>query len=165
MNLTIPLWIPVSGIVFGWIGYLFLISRDKKADMLRPAFLGYGLLLMAGFFLSELQRRNLNESFDPRLSQSISYLARVQKHDIEKPNSFENQLELIAFRDSVDWHPSHGKVLIYHKSKTSLLPGQVIWVEKSPEPIPPPTFPDEFDYKSFLARSEIFFRTKNGFTQ
>ncbi len=158
MNLTIPLWIPVSGIVFGWIGYLFLISRDKKADMLRPAFLGYGLLLVAGFFLSELQRRNLNESFDPRLYKSISYLARVQKHDIEKPNSFENQLELIAFRDSVDWHPSQAKVLIYHKSKTSLLPGQVIWVEKSPESIPPPTFPDEFDYKSFLARSEIHYR-------
>ncbi len=158
MNLNLPIWIPVFGIVFGWIGYFFLISRDKKAEMLRPAFLGYGLLLMAGFFLSEIQKSNLNESFDPPLSKAVSYLARVQKHDIEKPNSFENQLELIAFRDSVDWHPSQAKVLIYHKSKTSLLPGQVIWVEKSPDPIPPPIFPEEFDYTSFLARSEIHYR-------
>ncbi len=154
----IPIWIHFACIGILWIGYGFLVGREKNTGLLVPAFLGYGMLFLTGFLLGEIQKKNATDSFDPRLSEAKSYLAKVQMHDVEKPNSFENQVELIAFRDCVDWHPSQAKVLIYHKSKTPLLPGQVIWVEKYPEAIPPPTFPDEFDYKGFLARSRIHFR-------
>jgi competence protein ComEC len=157
-DLGIPLWIPVSGIGLGFVWYLFLVSKEKSTDLLRPALLGYVMLLLTGFFLSEVQKHNSEESHDPRLSESIFYIARVQKHDIRKTNSFENQLEVIALRDSLGWYPSKGKVLIYHQGKTPLRPGQVIRVEKSPESIPPPTFPNEFDYKGFLARSQIHYR-------
>jgi competence protein ComEC len=34
----------------------------------------------------------------------------------------------------------------------------VIWVPKNPEPLAPPTFPNEFDYKGYLASKGIHFR-------
>ncbi|RIW13988.1 ComEC family competence protein [Algoriphagus lacus] len=154
----IPLMIPIGLIGVSGLVYWFLIAREKSANPLIYAALAYLMLFCTGFFLSEIQKNNALESFDPRLLHSNSYLAKVQKHDVQKPNSLENQLEVIALRDSLGWMKSKGKVLIYHKSKTPLLPGQVILVGKSPESIPPPAFPNEFDYKGFLARSDIHFR-------
>jgi competence protein ComEC len=40
----------------------------------------------------------------------------------------------------------------------ALYPGQVIWVPANPEPVAPPSFPDEFNYKRFLAAKGIHFR-------
>ena len=154
----IPLMIPIGLIGVSGLVYWFLIAREKSANPLIYAALAYLMLFCTGFFLSEIQKNNALESFDPRLLHSNSYLAKVQKHDVQKPNSLENQLEVIALRDSLGWVKSKGKVLIYHKSITPLLPGQVILVGKSPESIPPPAFPNEFDYKGFLARSDIHFR-------
>ena len=154
----IPIWILFASIGILWIGYGFWAGREKNTGLLVPAFLGYGMLFLTGFLLAEIQKKHAIDSFDPRLSQAISYLAKVQKHDVEKPNSQENMLEVIAFRDSLGWVKSKGKVLIYHKSNLPLQPGKVIGVEKSPEAIPAPTFPDEFDYKGFLARSDVHFR-------
>jgi competence protein ComEC len=40
----------------------------------------------------------------------------------------------------------------------ALYPGQVIWVPSNPEPLAPPSFPNEFNYKRFLASKGIHFR-------
>lgn len=157
-DLGISFLIPSLSLGILWIIYLLLIGKDRKVGSLIPAFLGYVMLFLTGFLLSETQKKNSRETWDPKLTSAHSYVAMVQKNDIEKPNSFENQLEVIAFRDSTGWVKSKGKVLIYHQSKTPFQPGQVLWVEKSPESIPPPVFPDEFDYKGFLARKDIHFR-------
>jgi competence protein ComEC len=150
----------ISASVLGlsWFIYLGLILSRKKSNLLRPAFLGYFILFVLGYLLSEIQQKRKAVSLHEALSTSHYYLAKVTKHDVEKTNSFENQLELIAFSDSLGWNKSKVKVLIYHKSKRPLLPGQVILVGKSPEQIPSAIFPDEFDYKGFLARKEIHFR-------
>lgn len=148
----------LAAISISWVIYLVLILRKERAGQLIPAIIGYFLLFSLGYFLSEIQKEKASNQFDERLGASDSYLARVSKHDVQKPNSFENQLEVIAFSDSLGWKESKGKVLIYHKSKTPLIPGQVILAEKSPEKIPPPIFPNEFDYSGFLARKDIHFR-------
>lgn len=145
-------------ISISWVIYLVLILRKERAGELLPAVIGYFLLFFLGYFLSDIQKEKASNQFDERLGTADFYLAQVSKHDIEKPNSFENQLEVVAFSDSSGWKDSQGKVLIYHKSKTPLIPGQVILVEKSPEKIPAPIFPNEFDYSGFLARNDIHFR-------
>lgn len=154
----IPIVLLLAFIGLSWIAYGFLIFQKKDFHKVIAAFLAYGSLLFLGLLLSEIQKSNGSDSMDVNLDTCDSYLARVQKFDISKPNSQENLLEVISIKDSLGWHDSKGKVLIYHKSKSALLPGQVIWVEKSPETIAPPIFPDEFDYRGFLARKDIYFR-------
>ncbi|HSF54786.1 MAG TPA: ComEC/Rec2 family competence protein [Algoriphagus sp.] len=154
----IPFLIPVGLMAVFWALYGYFIFRRKSFTKLIPAFLAFGLLFCLGYTLSEIQKKNSSKNVDSNLRGSDFYLARVEKHDIEKPNSFENLLNVIAIKDSVDWKYSKGKVLIYHKSDVSLVPGQVILVKGSPESIPPPIFPDEFDYKGYLARKDIHFR-------
>ncbi|WP_111671442.1 ComEC/Rec2 family competence protein [Algoriphagus litoralis] len=141
-----------------WLAYLILIWRSNDFTRLSLPILAYVSLFSLGYFLAKNQSGLNDRSWDMRLDEADSYLARVSKHDIEKPNSFENQLEIIAFRDSRGWKKSKGEVLVYHKGKKPLLPGQVLWVANSPEEIPSPIFPDEFDYRGFLAGKNIHFR-------
>ena len=158
-EMGLDILIPVAALAICWLGYTWvLIAGEKPVSSFVPAILAYGMLVGAGFILSKVQLQNASDSVDQRLLTAEMYLAKVQKHDVQKPNSFENQLEVIAFRDSTRWFQAGGKVLIYHKNKVSLLPGQVLLVEKHPEAIPAPVFPDEFDYKGFLARGGIHFR-------
>jgi competence protein ComEC len=158
IEMGISILILASSLGLSWLIYIGLIIQKGNSNQGIPSFLGYFMLFNLGFFLAEFQHNRKAELLDEELSTSVSYLARVDKHDVEKPNSAENQLEVIAFSDSLGWNGSKGKVLIYHKSKKPLLPGQVILVEKSPEKIPPPIFPNEFDYSGFLARKDIHFR-------
>ena len=158
-EIELDILIPVAALVTCWLGYTWvLITGEKAISSFAPAILAYSMLVGGGFILSEVQLKNGQDSVDQRLLSAEMYLGKVQKHDVDKPNSFENQLEVIAFRDSTGWIQSGGKVLIYHKTKVPLLPGQVILVEKHPEAIPAPGFPGEFDYKGFLARGGIHFR-------
>lgn len=154
----IPFLIPVALIVVFWALYGYFIFQGKSFTNLIPAFLAFGLLFCLGYSLSEIQKKNSSKNVGASLLGSDFYLARVEKHDIEKPNSLENLLQVIASMDSVGWGKSSGKVLIYHTSKVPLVPGQIILVKGSPESIPQPIFPDEFDYKGYLARKAIHFR-------
>jgi competence protein ComEC len=158
VELAIPFLILYFFIAVFWTGYLVLVARKVGSGQLIPAFIGYLMLFLLGYLFSEIQKERFKDAVDPNLAKAQSYLARVEKHDLEKPNSFENLLEVIAVRDSLGWKKSKGKVLIYHNGKLPFVPGQVILVEKSPEKIPSPIFPNEFDYSGFLARKGIHFR-------
>lgn len=157
-ELEMPLVVPIVLIAGFWGLFGYFIFREKSFAKLIPAFFAFGILLCLGFLLSEFQKNRDLELVDENLGSADFYLARVEKHDVKKPNSFENLLNVIAIRDSVDWKASQGKILIYHKKSEPLIPGQVILVTGSPEKIPPPIFPDEFDYSRFLARKDIHFR-------
>jgi competence protein ComEC len=141
-----------------WVLYAYLIFAKRKVTKLVPAALAYGMLFLLGVLLSENQKILRGESVDVKLGECDFYLARVEKYDVPKPNSLENLVDVIQIKDSTGWISSKGKVLVYHRGAAPLIPGQVILVKKSPEPIPPPLFPNEFDYSSFLARKEIHFR-------
>lgn len=153
-----PIMLLISLLAVFWVLYGYFIFRKKKFTKLIPGFLAFGQLLCLGYLLSEIQKNNAQEGVDKGLESADFYLARVEKHDVTKPNSYENLLNVIAIRDSVDCKASQGKILIYHKNKAPLIPGQVILVNGAPEEIPGPIFPDEFDYRNYLARKDIHFR-------
>lgn len=157
-GLGAPVWVSAAVIGGLWLLYLFLLLGKKTPSKLGLALLGYAMLFVLGALLSEGQKKRAARALDPALEFCEAYLARVEKYDVQKPNSQENLLEVIQLRDSSGWKASKGKVLVYHKSAKPLLPGQVLLVSKSPEQIPPPSFPNEFDYRTFLARKDIHFR-------
>lgn len=156
-------WSVVSGfplltlLVF-WLGYLVILVRKRSSTQVILPFLGYLMVMIVGFSLSKIQEKRALVTLDTKLESAKSYLGQVEKYDLEKPNSFENLIQVIAQLDSSGWQKSSGKVLIYHRGGSPLIPGQVVLVEGSPDPIPSAVFPNEFDYQGFLGRKDIHFR-------
>lgn len=145
----------ISGLIVLGLWVVFCGIRLSSLNFpVRFSFLGYLILIFLGIHLGQNDHKGQNLD----LIRAESYLARVQRFDVPKPNSSENLLELIAFKDSLKWKPSNASVLIYHRSDSTLMPGQLLWTSQAPDSIPGPIFPDEFDYRDFLARKGIHYR-------
>ena len=139
-----------------WIMYLVGVAKKTPVSLGFSSSLGYLLLLVLGCFIGS-EKKEASLSVDAWQGATM-YLAEVKRFDIQKPNSSENLLEVFSIRDSLGWKKTQGKVLIYHQLASSLQPGEVVLVNKIPEIIPSPSFPDEFDYRGVLAKKDIHFR-------
>jgi competence protein ComEC len=134
-----------------------ILTEGKIKTILRPSGLAYAMLVLFGAMLVLVKRERLPEGIKI-VGVADQYLAEVIQYDVQKPNSFENLLELKSVKTSAGWSTAVGKVLVYHQNETHLLPGQILLIKKAPEVIPAPKNPNEFDYKDFLARKGIFHR-------
>ena len=140
-----------------WIFYLVLLSRPVFSSLLPISFLAYLLLIGLGAFGSLHSNQTAQEG-EISWGEGQGYLAEVQRYDLPKANSSENLLAVFAINGEHGWSSQNALVLVYHQMEEALYPGQVIWVPANPEPVAPPSFPDEFNYKRFLAAKGIHFR-------
>jgi len=140
-----------------WIFYAVLLSRSSFWSPFPISFLAYLLLMGLGAFVS-LQASQQTLKGEMPWGEGTGYLAEVQRYDLPKANSSENLLSVIGIKEGQSWRPQRALVLVYHQLNTPLVPGQVIWVPKNPESLAPPSFPNEFDYKGYLASKGIHFR-------
>ena len=140
-----------------WIFYAFFLSRPVFSSLLPISFLAYLLLIGLGAFVS-LHSNQTAKKGEISWGEGQGYLAEVQRYDLPKANSSENLLAVFAINGEQGWSSQNALVLVYHQMEEALYPGQVIWVPANPEPVAPPSFPDEFNYKRFLAAKGIHFR-------
>ncbi|MEB2774404.1 ComEC/Rec2 family competence protein [Algoriphagus sp. D3-2-R+10] len=152
-------WSPgllVLSIILGilWLFYLILVSNHKPR--IQPSSLAYLALIFLGAVL--VQNKQHQTDFSTEILQAESYLAEVTMYDQQKPNSFENLLEVKSLLTEGEWDDAQGKVLVYHQSEKPLEPGQIILVRKKPEEIASPLNPYEFDYRLYLSRQGINYR-------
>ncbi len=140
-----------------WIFYLVLLSRPVFSSLLPISFLAYLHLIGLGAFVSLHSNQTAQEG-EISWGEGKGYLAEVQRYDLPKANSSENLLAVFAINGQQGWSSQNALVLVYHQMEEALYPGQVIWVPANPEPVAPPSFPDEFNYKRFLAAKGIHFR-------
>ena len=140
-----------------WIFYLVLLSRPVFSSLLPISFLAYLHLIGLGAFVSLHSNQTAQEG-EISWGEGQGYLAEVQRYDLPKANSSENLLAVFAINGQQGWSSQNALVLVYHQMEEALYPGQVIWVPANPEPVAPPSFPDEFNYKRFLAAKGIHFR-------
>jgi len=140
-----------------WLIYLGHLNRSPSPSPFLSSSLAYLLLIGLGCYVSFSSRQ---EAFagDIPWEEGKGYLAEVQRYDIPKANSSENLLAVVAIHGAKGWQPQKSLVLVYHQLDKALYPGQVIWVPSNPERIAPPSFPNEFNYKRFLAAKGIHFR-------
>lgn len=140
-----------------WIFYVVFLNRPIISSLLPISFLAYLLLIGLGAYVSLSSRQ---ESLEEEIAwgEGQGYLAEVQRYDLPKANSSENLLAVFAINRGQGWVSENTLVLVYHQMEAALYPGQVIWVPANPEPVAPPSFPDEFNYKRFLAAKGIHFR-------
>ena len=140
-----------------WVIYAIFLTRSSFASTFFTAFLAYLLLMCFGAFVS-LQSNQQSLKGEMQWGEGEGYLAEVQHYDLSKANSSENLLAVVAVKEGENWRPQRALVLVYHQLDTPLVPGQVIWVPENPEALAPATFPNEFDYKGYLAKKGIHFR-------
>ncbi len=140
-----------------WVFYAVFLGRPSFWSPLPISFLAYLLLMGLGAFVS-LQASQQTQKGEMPWGEGTGYLAEVQRYDLPKANSSENLLSVIGIKEGQSWRPQRALVLVYHQLNTPLVPGQVIWVPKNPELVPGPSFPNEFDYKGYLASKGIYFR-------
>jgi competence protein ComEC len=157
-ELSLP--VRIVGVALGviWVSYLVLLIHWKNSPRPFFSFLAYFLLFGIGIWISTFYQVLNKPLLDSSGKKIEKYLARVKRPDLAKPRSSENLLEIFGVKDSLEWKKTSGNVLVYHQSLKELLPGQILLVSKSPEKIPGPSFPDEFDYRRFLERKGIYFR-------
>lgn len=144
-------------ISLSWISYGFILLKmqsPRKGNFL--AGFGYGIVFLLGIFLVRMNNSKTTSHQD--FENIDGYLAEVTQYDVAKSNSFENLLQVKTILKDSSWQKVDQKILVYHQSSIPFLPGQVLWVTKSPESILPPKNPNEFDYKAFLARKGIYSR-------
>lgn len=140
-----------------WLGYLVLVSiLEKRKTTYQPSYLAYAALVIFGALLAKSKSREIEP--DSGLFEAESYLAEVTMYDQQKPNSFENLLEVMSVLKKGIWSDAQGKVLVYHQNEQPLQPGQILLVEKEPEEIAGPRNPNEFDYREYLSRRGIHYR-------
>ncbi len=140
-----------------WIFYVIFLNGPVFSSLLPISFLAYSLLIGLGAFVSLLSNQTAQEG-EISWGEGQGYLAEVQRYDLPKANSSENLLAVFATKGEQGWSSQKALVLVYHQMGQALYPGQVIWVPTNPEPLAPPSFPDEFNYKRFLAAKGIHFR-------
>ena len=140
-----------------WVFYAVFLSKPVFSSLLPISFLAYLLLIGLGAFVSLHSNQTAQEG-EISWGEGQGYLAEVQRYDLPKANSSENLLAVFALNGEQGWSSQKALVLVYHQMEEALHPGQVIWVPTNPEPVAPPSFPDEFNYKRFLAAKGIHFR-------
>lgn len=150
------LWIQGSIVVI-WLTYLITLLQKRAPIGILPS-LSYLLLVLFGLYLAQEEQHPTVSNFISNPSDSSFYLAKALEYDLEKPNSHENLLEVLAIKEGSKWIEKKGKVLIYHQLSAPLEPGNLLLIKGFPERIMGPRNPSEFDYQEFMARKGIYFR-------
>jgi competence protein ComEC len=140
-----------------WLIYLVHLIWSSTPNTFFSSSLAYLLLIGLGCYVSLISKQEALAGDIP-WEEGKGYLAEVQRYDVPKANSSENLLAVVAIKGAQGWQPQKSLVLVYHQMEEALYPGQVIWVPSNPERLAPPSFPNEFNYKRFLAAKGIHFR-------
>lgn len=151
-------WITWVGlIVFYFI--LFVVERRLPLKSGVP-----GLVALTGIFISGyICVRTNTQLHDLHHLSSVSekinsYRAVITTHPQERERSwkFEAEVDLV---NTTMWQPVSGRIMLYLSKDSSICPygyGDVLVLKGSPQPVPAPGNPGEFDYRKFLAYRNIF---------
>ncbi len=118
------------------------------------------ILFSAGY---EITRFN-TASFNPRnishfsVQQSV-ILIQVTEPVTERPNSYKIVAVALGFRDSINWKPTSGKIMLYFEKDSAVRRinyGDQLILQTTLNPVNPPMNPGEFNYKRYLANRGIY---------
>jgi competence protein ComEC len=141
---------------------VFFVSKGKAImHTLRPwlGFLGLAILFLCGNQISEQNDQSLKEDHLGKVREKIEYYKGVVTNDPEeKEKTFKTVISLESIKTSTGWKKTSGKIYLYIKKENALLPnyGDILLVKGSPQLVPLPDNPGEFDYQKYLARQNIF---------
>ncbi|MGV3588173.1 MAG: ComEC/Rec2 family competence protein [Adhaeribacter sp.] len=143
---------------------LYFFSRQKKSTNLNNlvGITGMLLLVTAGYVFTHVftfrhQPVNLNQP-----PNTIShYVGVVDDYITQKPTTVSSTILVKAVKRAGNWQPAAGKVRLTIKREQANIPlsyGTVLLIKGQPQPVKPPQNPAQFDYRQYLANSQIYFQ-------
>lgn len=154
---TVPSWklILMVYVIYTVLLMVYRVRRVSSFKILFP-FFAFLMLGMAGFQFAYFKDVRNDSVHLLHLGQISGYLAEVQRWDEQKPSSFANTLKILAVQKEGRMIPANAEILLYHRSSVPLAPGDIVVVKGSPQPIPAPKNPREFDYALFMSRHQVY---------
>ncbi|WP_215224508.1 ComEC/Rec2 family competence protein [Echinicola shivajiensis] len=135
---------------------LGLLSKKGFKNQWGFSCLAYVLLIISGYYLAfHADERNVQDHLS-HFQDVKGYMTVVLESDQKKANSFANKLELRKVKTLDGFYNASGGVIIYHQMDSALQIGDVLWVDGSPDKLPAPSNPEEFDYRRFLANKQVY---------
>lgn len=141
---------------------LFLFIQKKWIKNYKNNYI-FGLLIFCNLFLfgltySSYKDYSLTNNYQKYLQEHSYLKGKVSEFLTEKTNSYETTIEVESIINKEKQIASYGKIKCYFpKESLSLLPniGDVILFKSKLNEIEPPIFPNQFDYKQYLASKGI----------
>lgn len=140
-----------------WLLYFFRASYSFRYRFLP----GVGFILGMGLFgwqwweySSPAMEQNhvVNLTFQPE-----AFICNVLKHPVEKAKTFKVEANVVAVRDSTQWIPVVGRVIVYFKKGGDTVhAGDQVMCNVTLKRVPPPLNPGTFDYALYLSRKGVF---------
>jgi competence protein ComEC len=143
-----------------------LIKRPKNAFEDRTTIrftiglLGLASIFLAGYLqlLSHIDRNKPDHIF--HITQPIDYYKVVLTGQIkENESTWKMQGDILATNSNEAWHLREGKVLLYFPKRSFDHPfhyGDRLVIKGSPNVLPEPANPEEFNYKRFLSFKNVY---------
>lgn len=155
----IPALIIVFTMITGTTFFQWFISKQHYSSILN---LGYGLwvnLTILSFGLMNTAFHAQPDSSGPSDLVKNTYLIRTMEVPKEKPNSFELTVRVLAtMTDSGILNCDERIILYFQKCALiqSISLNTLIAIQGQLEAISPPLNPNQFSYKNYMARQDIF---------
>jgi competence protein ComEC len=138
-----------------------------KYRRLSSIILMLAIVVLGYSYINFRQEQKLNSHFSSIIEnekQEIEndhyFVLRILEDPEEKTNSYKAEVEVVAIKDSNEWHHPKGKMILYFEKDSarvsSLAYGDYFYVYGKPNRVKAPSNPGEFDYKRFLERKGIY---------
>jgi competence protein ComEC len=143
-----------------YFGLWFIRTRWAKA--LR-GFTGLSAVLVIGLFAVHRSTDSTREDHLLHVKAPIrAFAAVVVRYGEEKDQSWRYEADVTRVKTDSGWQTVKGRILLY-VSKTgmtnTLKYGDVLLIDRSPEVIPSPSNPGEFDLKTYQRYRKIYHRS------
>ena len=153
-TLNLNLSITITLLLFIITFTLFLYKNKLKDKRYNPIFslLIFFFIFSIGLTLSSYKENNSLKNYRQHLRKHSYLKGRISEPIIEKKNSYETIITINAVINHQKQIKTYGKVKCYFpKESLSLLPsiGDQLLFKSKLNNIPPPIFPEEFDYRAY----------------
>lgn len=160
------IWIVCAGLFLMYSVCVYLQRRSGKLTI--TGLIGVGTVFIAGYSHVLLQTDSRKPDHILQINKPLEfYKATIIRSPDKKDKTWKFEAQIDAIKSKGGWEKCIGKVILYFPRKDSVSPyryGDVLLIRGSPQQVPAPANPEEFDYRQFLAFKNIYCQDflKNG---
>jgi competence protein ComEC len=146
-------------IVYGL--FVFVLSKKLSYSWRwLNGFFIYLILFLAGYEITRLNTASLNPGNISHFSiRQSALLVQVCEPVTERPNSYKIVAKAIMVKDSLNWKPVSGMIMLYFEKDSAvsrIMYGDQLIIQTTLNGINPPMNPGEFNYKRYLSNRGIY---------
>ena len=138
----------------------FVLALTYRRWKLNPGLFGLLAIFVAGFSITLQHTASRSDAHFLHLKTPVTcYTAVVTKPAEEKNRSWKLEVAVRQVNTAGQWMPRQGNVLLYLSKQDFKKPfvyGDVLLLKGSPQSIPAPANPGEFDYRQYLAYRQMY---------